>query len=389
MRSHDGGVVDCGSALPLSSPSSLLADPCLPIRLPPSLRCWIVISEMNVRVLLPAGVLVLGAWIAARAIRTARYTLRDKVVVITGGSRGLGLVLARHICAQGGNVALIARDPDELARAKADLTQRGGGTVLTIYCDLLDAAQIDAAVRQIIDRFGKIDILINCAGIIEIGPLEHMTREDFECAMRLHFWAPYELVSRIVPEMRTWGGGRIVNISSIGGKVAVPHLAPYNVSKFALTGFSDAIRAELAGDNIRVTTVAPGMMRTGSHVNAKFKGKHDIEFAWFSASAGAPLISMNADRAARKILAACRRGQPSLTLTFAARGAILSNALFPNFTGYMMKLVNRFLPGAADEAGNEPLAGAQLHQLTPRWLTRLADRATQENNEEAKSSVNR
>ena len=336
---------------------------------------------MNVRVLLSSGALLLGAWVTARATRTARYTLRDKVAVITGGSRGLGLVVARHICAQSGNVALIARDPDELARAKADLAPRGGA-VLTIQCDLLDAAQIEAAIRQIIDRLGRIDILINSAGIIDVGPLEHMTREDFERAMGLHFWAPYELVSRIVPEMRKWGGGRIVNISSIGGKIAVPHLAPYSASKFALTGFSDAIRAELARDNIHVTTVAPGMMRTGSHVNAKFKGKHDIEFAWFSASAGAPVISMNADRAARKILAACRRGQPALTLTFAARGAILGNALFPNLTGYMMKIVNRFLPGTTDEAGNESQAGAQVHRLTPRWLTLSADRATQKNNEE-------
>src|SRR6266487_1071784 len=335
---------------------------------------------MNVRGLLRAGALLIGAWVTARAIRTARYTLRNKVAVITGGSRGLGLVLARHICGQGGNVALIARDSEELARAKADLAPRGGA-VLTIQCDLLDAAQIDAAVRQIIDRLGKIDILINSAGIIDVGPLEHMTREDFECAMRLHFWAPYELVSRIVPEMRKWGGGRIVNISSIGGKIAVPHLAPYSVSKFALTGFSDAIRAELARDNIHVTTVAPGMMRTGSHVNAKFKGKHDIEFAWFSASAGAPLISMNADRAARKILAACRRGQPSLTLTFAARGAILGNALFPNLTGYMMKLVNRFLPGAGDDEGNQSRAGSQLRRLIPDWLMRWVDKATIRNNE--------
>src|SRR6266542_2220554 len=234
---------------------------------------------MNIRVLLPAGALLLGAWVAARTIRTARYTLRDKVAVITGGSRGLGLVLARHICAQGGRVALIARDPEELARAKADLAPRGGA-VLTIQCDLLDAAQTGAAVRQIIDRFGKIDILINNAGIIEIGPLKHMTREDFERAMQLHFWAAYELISQIVPDIRTGGGGRIVNISSIGGKVAVPHLAPYSASKFALTGFSDAIRAELARDNIHVTTVAPGMMRTGSHVNAKFKSKHDVVFAF-------------------------------------------------------------------------------------------------------------
>jgi NAD(P)-dependent dehydrogenase (short-subunit alcohol dehydrogenase family) len=335
---------------------------------------------MNIRVLFPAGALLLGAWVAARTIRTARYKVRDKVAVITGGSRGLGLVLARHICAQGGRVALIARDPEELARAKADLAPRGGA-VLTIQCDLLDAAQTGATVRQVIDRFGKIDILINNAGIIEVGPLKHMTREDFERAMHLHFWAAYELISQIVPEMRNWGGGRIVNISSIGGKVAVPHLAPYSVSKFALTGFSDAIRSELARDNIHVTTVAPGMMRTGSHVNARFKGKHDIEFAWFAAAAGAPLISMNADRAARKILAASRRGQPSLTLTFAARGAVVGNAFFPNLTGYMMKLVNRFLPGMSDEEGDKLRTGSEVRRSIPDWLTRSADKATMRNNE--------
>jgi short-subunit dehydrogenase len=200
--------------------------------------------------------------------------------------------------------------------------------------------------------------------------------------MQLHFWAPFELVSQIAPEMRIWGGGRIVNISSIGGKISVPHMAPYSASKFALTGFSDALRAELARDNFYVTTVAPGMMRTGSHVNAKFKGKHDAEFGWFAASAGAPLISMNADRAARKILAACRRGQPSLTLTFAARTAILGNALFPNLTGYWMKIINRFLPAAGQHDGNELRVGAQLRRRVPQWVTRSADRATKKNNEE-------
>jgi NAD(P)-dependent dehydrogenase (short-subunit alcohol dehydrogenase family) len=335
---------------------------------------------MSVRLLLLAGALLLVLWLISRVIRTARYPLREKVVLITGGSRGLGLVLARHICARGGNVALIARDSEELARAKADLSPRGGA-VLTIQCDLLDNGQIRSAVRQIIDRFGKIDILINNAGIIEVGPLEHLTPQDFERAMRLHFWAPFELISQVVPEMRIWGAGRIVNISSIGGKIAVPHMASYSASKFALTGLSDALRVELARDNIHVTTVAPGMMRTGSHVNAKFKGRHDNEFAWFAASAGAPLISMNANRAARKILAACRRGQPSLTLTFVARVAILGNALFPNLTGYLMKLVNRLLPGAGGEEGNKSRGGSQLRRRMPEWLTRLADRATKENNE--------
>ena len=336
---------------------------------------------MNVRVLLLAVALLFTAWLILRRSRTQRFLLRNKVALITGGSRGLGLVLARQICAEGGKVALLARDNDELIRAKTDLTGHGG-RVLTIQCDLLDSGQIQSAIRQTIDRFGKIDILINNAGIIEVGPLEHMTREDFERSMAVHFWAPYELISEVVPEMRTWGGGRIVNISSIGGKIAVPHLAPYSASKFALTGFSDGIRAELARDNIYVTTVAPGMMRTGSHVNAKFKGKHDSEFAWFAVSAAAPLISMNAERAARKILAACRRGQPSLTLTYAARTAILGNALFPNLTGYAMKIVNRFLPKAAGkDVGDESRTGSETRRLLPAWMTRFADRATLRNNE--------
>ena len=336
---------------------------------------------MNVRVLPLAVALLFIAWLILRLSRTQRFPLSKKVALITGGSRGLGLVLARQICAEGGKVALLARDNDELIRAKTDLTGRGG-RVLTLQCDLLDSGQIQSAIRQTIDRFGKIDILVNNAGIIEVGPLEHMTREDFERSMAVHFWAPYELISEVVPEMRTWGGGRIVNISSIGGKIAVPHLAPYSASKFALTGFSDGIRAELARDNIYVTTVAPGMMRTGSHVNAKFKGKHDSEFAWFAVSAAAPLISMNAERAARKILAACRRGQPSLTLTYAARTAILGNALFPNLTGYAMKIVNRFLPKAAGkDTGNQSRTGSEIRRLLPAWMTRFADRATVRNNE--------
>lgn len=339
----------------------------------------IIDPAMTLRVLLLISGVILAPWLIIRVIRTACYPLCGKVVVITGGSRGLGLVLARQVCAKGGNVALIARDPEELAHAKSDMSRCAD--VLTVQCDLLKREQISAAVQQIVDRFGRIDILINNAGIIEVGPLEHLRQEDFDRAMRLHFWAPYELVAQVVPEMRVWGGGRIVNISSIGGKIAVPHLASYSASKFALTGFSDAIRAELARDNIHVTTVAPGLMRTGSHVNAKFRGRHNEEFSWFAASAGAPLISINADRAARKILAACRRGQPSLTLTFAARGAILGNALFPNLTGYLMKIVSRLLPGPAGDEGDKSRAGLQLRHSAPEWMTRLADRAITRNNE--------
>jgi NAD(P)-dependent dehydrogenase (short-subunit alcohol dehydrogenase family) len=291
--------------------------------------------------------------------QSLRFSFSGKAALITGGSRGLGLEIARQVCDQGGRVAILARDPQELARAKADLASRGG-EVLTIQCDLLDAEQIQSAVRQSIERFGRIDILINNAGIIEVGPLEHMQHEDFARAMRLHFWAPFELVMQIVPHMRTNGGGRIVNISSIGGKIAVPHMAPYSASKFALTGFSDAIRAELARDNIYVTTVTPGMMRTGSQGHAKFKGDHVAEYKWFDRSSKLPLASISAERAARKILAASRRGRPALIMPWPAYFIIAANALFPSLTGHVMKTVNRLLPSRVDQHGDQPRSGADV-----------------------------
>ena len=321
-----------------------------------------------------------GAWLASRAWRN-RFSFAGKVVLITGGSRGLGLILARQISKEGGKVVLLARDADELERAKAELTTRGG-EVLAVQCDLLKRSQIQAAMAEVLASYGKVDVLFNNAGIIQVGPVENMQQQDFEHAMNVHFWAPLLLIMEVLPAMRARCCGRIINICSIGGKVAVPHLAPYCASKFALTGLSDALRGELARDNIYVTTVAPGLLRTGSHVNAKLKGQHDAEFAWFSVSSGMPLISMSGERAGRKILAAARRGQPSLTLTFAARGAIVANALFPNLTGQAMKIGNGFLPGPGSQAdANDECAGRHARRITPRWMTDLADRASAKNNE--------
>ena len=337
---------------------------------------------------LALGAVVLGSW-ALRVARTRRYSFAGKICLITGGSRGLGLVLARQICAQGGRVALLARDVDELRRAYDELAARGAD-VAAVPCDLLNPAEIEEAVRTVISHFGGIDVLINNAGIIEVGPLEHMQREDFERAMQLHLWAPFTLMWEVIPHLRRRGGGRIVNITSIGGKIAVPHLAAYCASKFALVGLSDAMRGELASDNILVTTVAPGLMRTGSHVNAQFKGKHAEEFAWFATPNSMPLISINADRAAAKILDACRRGQPELTLTVAARAAIMGNAVFPNATGRLMRLAGRLLPRpATDESGDTLRTGGESRsrKLTPAWLTTLADRAIERNNESRRNGA--
>ena len=289
----------------------------------------------------------------------SREFYRGKIVLMTGGSRGLGLEIARHICANSGKVVLLARDTDELDRAKSDL-DRFGTEVLTIPCDLLETAQIQSAVQQTLQRFGRIDILINNAGIIEVGPLAHMQFKDFDRAMRLHFWAPYILEFLIVPQMRAKGGGRIVNISSIGGRIAVPHMVPYSVSKFALTGFSDAIRAELARDKIYVTTVTPGMMRTGSEIHAKFKGDHASEYRWFNLANKLPFTSISVERAARKIVNACRRGKPTLVMPATAYFIIAANALFPSLMARVMRNVNNFLPPQVSQDGDEAKSGAQL-----------------------------
>ncbi|MDP9292135.1 MAG: SDR family oxidoreductase, partial [Verrucomicrobiota bacterium] len=282
-----------------------------------------------------------------------------KIVLITGGSRGLGLALARQACARRARVALLARDPNELARACDDLT-RLGGDALPVECDLLEPAQIEQAVGRIVDHFGGLDVVINNAGIIEVGPLAHMKRADFEKAMMLHFWAPYHVISEAIPHFRRRGGGRIVNISSIGGKIAVPHMAPYTASKFALAGFSDAIRAELARENIHVTTVTPGMMRTGSQVFAKFKGDHAAEYKRFTASSRLPFASISAERAARKILAACASARPALVMPMSARIMIMANALFPNLFGRMMKMANACLPSPAGPGGDESRGGSEI-----------------------------
>jgi short-subunit dehydrogenase len=289
----------------------------------------------------------------------ARSFYRDKIALITGGSRGLGLEIARQICARGGKVILLARGAEELSRAKTEL-DRFGTEILTIECDLLETAQMQSAVQQTLQRFGKIDILINNAGIIEVGPLAHMQFKDFDRAMRVHFWAPFILYWLIVPQMRTVGGGRILNISSIGGRIAVPHMAPYSASKFALTGFSDAVRAELARDNIYVTTVTPGMMRTGSEVHAQFKGDHSAEYKWFDLASKIPFASISVERAARKILNACEHGKPILVMPLAAYFIIAANAVFPNLMARLMKMANRGLPPQVNQSGNEARSGAEI-----------------------------
>ena len=335
--------------------------------------------------LLAAGAGAGAAWLAMRLARGRHaISFADRVVVITGGSRGLGLVLARRLVDEGAHVVLLARDTSELARARADLEARGQGAVTTFRCDVRRRGEVRATVDAILGQLRRVDVLINNAGVIQVGPLENMTEEDFENAMATHFWGPLHMMLELLPGMRHRRFGRIVNISSIGGKVAVPHLGPYSASKFALVGVSDAMRAELDRYDVRVTTVTPGLMRTGSPVNAQFKGRHDQEFAWFKVASSIPGLTIDADRAAARIIEACRFGDPSLTITPQAALLAAANAAAPAAVARAMMLVSRLLPRTGGPGGDRAKTGRELtppERWVPPIVTTLTNRAAQANNE--------
>lgn len=331
--------------------------------------------------LLGIGAGAIGILGARRLARNARQIdFKGRVVVITGGSRGLGLVIARRLASEGARVCLLARNEEELARAAEHFPP--DAEVMTVRCDIRRRADVRAAVDAIIERWSVIEVLINNAGVIQVGPLEHMTANDFENAMATHFWGPLHLMFEIVPAMRRRGFGRIVNISSIGGRIAVPHLAPYCASKFALAGLSDAVRTELDQYGIRVTTVAPGLMRTGSPVNANVKGQHEAEYAWFAISDSLPGLTVSAENAALQIIEACRCGDPELTITFPAKLAIVANHIAPGAIARAMMVANRFLPGPNGVNGDRGKRGSEsTSKWAPSAATVLTDKAAVVNNE--------
>lgn len=268
-----------------------------------------------------------------------------KNVIITGGSRGLGLALARQLVREGARVSLIARDAEELERARQILTfEFPKAQVLVHACDITKEEQMAAAFSATYTRWGSIDMLINNAGSILVGPFDALQRQDFEAQMELHLYAVITAVKAVLPHFRARRAGRIVNISSMGGKVAVPHMLPYDTSKFALAGFSQGLTAELSRENISVTTVYPTLMRTGSPIQAVFKGDHEKEFAWFASGDYFPGVSMSAAVAAKKILEAARERRAELVPTGLGQLRLGVGVVFPELMAFTMAFMNRLLP---------------------------------------------
>jgi short-subunit dehydrogenase len=322
-----------------------------------------------------------AAW-GARAWwwRQREQGLEGDVAIVTGGSRGLGLLLARELALEGCRVAICARDPDELGEAARQL-EAEGLEAMTVVCDVSSREQVEQMMRRVRQDLGEIDLLVNNAGIMQVGAVESMDETDFRRSMDVMYWGVVHPTLAVLPQMRRRRRGRIVNVTSIGGKIAVPHLLPYSAAKFAAVAFSEGLRAELQGGGVLITTVVPGLMRTGSHLGAHFKG--DDEFPWFALAATLPLISMDAERAARRIVTAARRGEPEVILSLPANLAVRVHGLLPGLTTDLLGAAARLLlPAGSARPGAR--AGGEIYGESRPWLklaTTLGTRAAARHNE--------
>lgn len=328
-----------------------------------------------------AGLLYAGRFIYSAVQDTLRArSFAHSVVVISGGSRGLGLLMGKEFAKEGASLALLARDEAELRRAQ-NIIQFAYPECLVHYyvCDCTKSEEVKKTIQEVLRTFGHIDVLVNNAGVISSMPIANASEKEFEESIATHFWGPFHLIQNCLPHLRR--GARIVNISSIGGKIPIPHLAPYCTGKFALVGYSESLRAELMSEGIYVTTVCPGLMRTGSVDHATFKGQVKKEYAWFSLIDSLPLITVNAERAARQIIQATRVGKAELRISLSTKMAVIAYAHFPELFCDSISLANILLPNPTSDKDLK-VQGSDAHSfISPSVLTTLSNKARDRNNE--------
>ena len=337
----------------------------------------------TIRRVAPAALAAGAIWGIREGVGRLRAAdLSGQVVLVTGASRGLGLALAREFHTQGCRLAICARDPGELNRA-AELLRGEGAEVHAVVCDVGDRDAVAELIADVTRRFGRIDVLVNNAGLIQLGPVQTTEPKDYRTSLDVMTFGILYPTLAVLPQMQARRAGRIVNVTSFGGKVAFPHMLPYTTAKFAAVGLSEGLRVELAAQGIAVHTVCPGPLRTGSYLAAYTSGDEqtqEAEYRWFAGGGASPFV-VAADRAARIIVRGVKRGDPEIVFPTSAALLILLHGLSPGLTGDLLSLVNRYLlpeapaPGAASETVRgmeiEPrFAGSRLW----RTLTALGRR---------------
>jgi len=293
--------------------------------------------------------------------------LENRIAIVTGAGQGIGKAIALGMAREG--AALVIADLNEAnAGAVKEEIERVGGKASALYTDISNEESVRGMIDATLNEYGRVDVLVNNAGIIQVGPIQTLNVEDFEQAMGVMFWGMVYATLAVLPDMQARGSGRIVNITSVGAKVSVPHLLPYSCAKFAAAAFSEGLRAELDQTGVKIVTIAPGLMRTGSYLNALFKGDQANEAVWFSLGSTAPGISMSAERAARQIVSAAKTGRAERILSVPANVLARFHGAFPGLATEVLSLVNRLLP-----SGNSRRAvrAADTGALERPWLAAL------------------
>ena len=326
-----------------------------------------------------------GYKLVANAVRGG-YRFAGKPCVVTGGSRGFGLVLARRLVRAGAKVAGCARSEDQVRRAADELARRGDpARVVGGVCDVTDRGSVRRFLSRVTEKLGPVEVLVNNAGLISFGPQASLTPQDYEDSLATHFWGPYFFTEECLPEMKRRRAGRILNVASIGGRVPLVHGNAYTVGKHALVGYSEGLRTEACKHGVYVTTACPGLMRTGSPRHALIRGKHEVEYAGFKILDSLPGLSCSAEHAADACLAALSAGKPEVVppLPFAAVAAF--HGAFRNLSLDLLGLLGRVMPDAPGPVGAQTTPAVKGYEaetpLTQRPLTELTRRAAVRNNE--------
>ena len=199
--------------------------------------------------------------------------LQGQVAIVTGGSRGIGLAIARALVGAGVNIAVLGRDESQLSRARRDIERAGPGSVETLGADVREYADVERAVEATVARFGGLDVLVNNAGIGIFTKVADMTPDQWAEVIGTNLTGVFNCCHAAIPHMRRRGSGFIINISSLAGKNAFPGAAAYCSSKAGLNAFSEALMQEVRYDDIRVSYVMPGSVAT------RFAGQDDVQGA--------------------------------------------------------------------------------------------------------------
>ncbi|HUG91651.1 MAG TPA: SDR family oxidoreductase [Planctomycetaceae bacterium] len=277
--------------------------------------------------------------------------IRGKRALVTGAASGIGRALALALAREGAHVYLLDVDDARLSAVAAEAARQGVDAVAA-RCDLTRPADITAALQEMLDRWGGVDIVVNNAGVVYYGPTDRMTAAQWDWLLGINLLAPIQIIRELLPVLKERPEAHILNVCSIAGLVAGGRTAAYHVAKFGLVGFSEALRAEYARRGIGVTALCPGPVRTNLY-RSGISGKGPavpLPPRWICASEEA---------VARKAIRAIRRNRRLVLVTPLAH--LLFNV--KRFAPWVLDVMNRFSlrrrkrPAGEGEAPGSPESG--------------------------------